>query len=1256
MKATGKLRDLPVKVKKQIRIILLLLCAVATFAAPASVGGYSILKDETVIGSAAAIEDVDLLLVAASAFGEARKVMNATDLDAKDTFVRNTESIISYKWQNVGLIVGSRDALSGSTWSTYQSPVTLSATEVETYGSSSLGEAYNKYKSFGYAIQNMNRSAQKSNTSAVSVNEGLDAMSTAAIQLGSFGTKFLDEYNPGPVLLSLYDSRNLGRYPDNKLVQIVVSNDTLYNLVSLFGDRVPGTPFSFFVLFNAVTAIIMFALSQFIVLLGNRTIGDTIRKLVLRVVIGSGGIYVIATVMSTALGWVTDTIMNVEVSETSHYVENNLNVYDWYLTGFQLPALTELKIDSTGNFVFDRATVRAINEYTYRRLVGEPADGDIDRAMQERMETYAQNGNIGTASFVTPSITSADGGEAWATDVYYAVMNNYAQNKELTDGRDDEGSALYGKSENFNLFWCRYLWMSSLSMSSDGSGGWTVTGNGSTSYYGLNPISAFNLVRSDFSGEAISSTQTVYPKLAYVAFDVVKVPDVSSTNNMNSITRFIASFTLILAAMQGLITIFTAGFGGLLSGGIKTATGSSHGIGQALGAVVTLVFGVVGISVIMSSILSLLDTIYGIAKSLVLDTDIVMAFLQPMQDALSGIPVLGAALTTICKTGIDMILTLIMALTFPKLGKIPITMFAQFMSEIPGHMAEKAQMIEGMVLSGRSSAGGGLPPGGRGQSGRYSQQAQQMGAKAFQGGARQAGQVIKAGAMAATSLAGASLSAAGKAINRKADALEGKPENPGLGNWDDMSAEQQARAADVAAGTDGWNEMSEEARQQVLKDAGVYDDNNAHAPGNDDPVKNEQPTQETTGPGEQEKKDGKGAGDKDNKPPVEGEKQDGEKPVDNPVNDPNNPNNPAGMQQPVQEASMSNPVEKAEPEEVMESGGTAGGAGDQDGDKSLNGKEESVNGGTGQEDGNGGEETGEETVEGTEGGREVQEAAPGDSLNTENTTVEGGDQKSDVSVEQTENEESLNVDESRAVGGPEDGQLPEGTDPATGLPSTVDGNVPGTGGLNPPGDTSGGKDGTHGSKGTTEKATSVNGGGTSGGTVSGKSGGGLPPGKSGNSSPGQGGAPGGYHSVNNTNQTGGNSSTHINAQANRNMQARQNVNAKGSADQSRTLNGNQGKDAGRMDGMAKSKYGKNMTIREQRQARALHAIGDGLQMMGGNRTFKQGIREALSYTAEAAAASVVPPEMMSAFAQDLRNKRQIRNELRRHDVQNNKKK
>lgn len=209
-------------------------------------GGYSALKDRAVISSAAAIEDVDLLLVGASAFGEARKVINASDNEAVDTFVANTETILSNKWQNIGLIVGAREALSGSTWSTYQSPITLSATEVATYGSDDLSEAYDKYKAFGYAVQNLNSSAQKSNTTAVSVDEGLDAMSTAAIKLGSFGVRFLNDYNPGPILISLYDYRQLNNYRDNKLVQIVTNNEILNNVLRTFGEPVAGTGISFF--------------------------------------------------------------------------------------------------------------------------------------------------------------------------------------------------------------------------------------------------------------------------------------------------------------------------------------------------------------------------------------------------------------------------------------------------------------------------------------------------------------------------------------------------------------------------------------------------------------------------------------------------------------------------------------------------------------------------------------------------------------------------------------------------------------------------------------------------------------------------------------------------------------------------------------------------------------------------------------------------------------------------------------------------
>ena len=106
MKVLDKVKNLPSKVKKQLHTALLLLCAITTFAVPAFGGGYNILKDKSVISSAAAIEDVDLLLVAASAFGEARKVMNATDNDAKSIFTENTTAIVGSKWQNIGLLVG----------------------------------------------------------------------------------------------------------------------------------------------------------------------------------------------------------------------------------------------------------------------------------------------------------------------------------------------------------------------------------------------------------------------------------------------------------------------------------------------------------------------------------------------------------------------------------------------------------------------------------------------------------------------------------------------------------------------------------------------------------------------------------------------------------------------------------------------------------------------------------------------------------------------------------------------------------------------------------------------------------------------------------------------------------------------------------------------------------------------------------------------------------------------------------------------
>lgn len=1227
MKVTETIKGLPTKVKRQLKNAMLLVCAIATFAVPAFGGGYSVLKEEHITSQAAAIEDVDLLLVAASAFGEARKVMNATDNDLKDIFVSNTSAIIGNKWPNMGLIIGARDSLSGSIWSNYQSPLTLSGSEVTTYGDSNLADAYNKYKAFGYAVQNLNSNAQKSQGSAVAVEEGLDAMSAAAIKLSSFGVKFLNDYNPGPVLIALYDSSYLATYSSNKLVQIVLNNDVLKNIITLFGDPVVtigATNWSFFVVINAVLAIVGFALSLLLTLLGNRSIGDGLRKFIIRIFIGTCGIYLIGNFMSIMLGWVNETMLDVGQSDESRYVEENLNLYDWYLTGFKLPSGTNLQIDSKGNFIFTPDIVRSINKYTYGRIHG----GGDDAAIKAQMESYTQSSNVGIASFIMPSYSSGEeGGEAWSTDVYYAVLKNYAENKEdLMDDGGNESSPLHDGG-SFTLFKSRYFWMSDMQMDQNGDG-WTASGYGGDNFYGLNPISAFNLIRSDFSGSGITATATVYPSIAYVAFDVNSLHSYSdsASTNMNALTRFIACFTLVLAALKGLITIFTAGFGGLISGGVKTAVGSSQGLGQALGAVIALLGGIIGISLIMSMTMSLLDTVYGIALEIVGDTEVLNSFLQPVQEAVGGIPVLGKVLVGICRSIAEAIMTLVLALTFPKLGGIPITVFAQYMADLPGHMAERAQMIESTLMSGRSSAGGGFG-GPRGGSGQYGRMARQMAGNAFSSASRQTGAIVGAGMAAAGSLAGAGLSLAGKQLNKKADGLEGKPDNPGIKNWDDMSPEQQAKAAEAASSTDGWADMDEDARQAALKDAGVYDDNRAdsgtpeHDPamGSDIGSVEEAPVEESVAAAE----DTLDAADS----VVEEAPQD---PAAGTVEE-----NGAPIQEVGQESSMNQPAaQETEPAPAVSAEGGA---------PAETAPAAAPVIGTGGEGKTGG------TVPSTGNGS-------GQTVNVkEGDHVEGSKQTVDTKVKQDARMDAKSVDASNTVNttdaGKELGTAPTATMPTGELSGT-------TTGLGATGTAAGGITATAQQAQAAGKET-VHSGSLPTGTSSSKTG---------RSAAQQSGANAHYTSVSQNTQAGGNTTqtntAHADSMTQVNMGADQSRSVSQAGSPTQAPGGQQSLDqeidpqarkaaeagsAGQSmnNGTAKSQYGKEMTAKEQRQARLLHAAGDGLQMMGGNRTLGQGIVDALGYAKDAALIAATPEELQqSGFMTNLRMKRMEKEQRR----------
>ena len=1334
MRIAEKIKRIPAKAKRQARTILLLACAVATFAAPAFGGGYHALMEPEVVGHAGSVEDIDLQLVAASAFGEARKAMNATDNELKDIFVENTASIVSYKWQNMGLIIGPRDSLTGTSWGTFLTPTTVSGSEIVTYNNAHLTDAYNKYKAFGFAFQNMNNSAQKSADTSVSAEEGLDAMSAAAIKLGSFGVEFLNKYNPGPVLLALYDSSYLAAYSNNELVKIVLGNDVLSNVVRFFGDTVitvAGWNISMFVMLNCVIAVFSLALWMlFKVLMGNGTIGDGIVKFLTRIVIGAAGIFLIANLMSTLLQWVNDTVYDVGNSGDSRYVEDNLNIYDWYLTGFQLPSGVTLQIDASGHFMWTPTVVRAVNEYTYGRLVGTPSD----ELMRERMETYTENGNVGKASFVTPSMASGeDGSEAWSTDVYYALMKNYAENKEsLLDGNDDPENPLYGRNY-MSIYMCRYLWMSSLGMSQNGAG-WNVTGNGSSTYYGLNPISALNLVRTDFSGESIAATQKVDPAIAYVGFDICNTFTGDAPTHMNAITRFIACFTLVLAALKGLITIITAGFGGLISGGIKTATGSAYGLGQAIGAVLALLGGILGISLIMSMTLSLLDTVYGIAAGLVGDTEVLDGFLAPIVDGIDEIPIIGKLLAGAISGIAEMIMTLVLSLTFPKMGGIPITVFAQAMADIPGHIGERAQMLEAQLASGRSGGGMGRGHGGGGQYGRM---AQGMAGQAFTRATQQAGQIVGAGAAALGSIAGAGLSLAGKKMNEKADALEGKPQNPGLGNWDDLTPEQQGKAAEAAAGAENWNDMTQDERQQYLSDAGVFDEG-ADSGALGDAADAVDDAQEAAAEAMADTVDEATEG----MDPVQG---DGGAPEDAGTSVPDVGEDQGMNQQDassMEQDAAGPPMEAGETDSVQPEG-QAGAAGHPDaadgagGRQPESGSQPNVHGAdasgsmnqesgsgterTGQQPGQGSGQEGQRTGQGSQAegagpGRDGQAGASGQSgtssasgqagtssapgvnetmnVNEGGTTV-SGDSNIDNNVRQDANAEVKNVDAGSTANTENVSELGDGGGEA---PVPGDASALGTGaGPEPLGGAAPGQEGPFagpaadggmpGKEGPTGQAPGRDGHGSTQGSF----GGGTGSGHGGEAS--SSGAPGNYTSVNNQ-SSAESASQQMNVSANgsntvnmggeggpRSMQERVREAREGNgqaASQSLSQEGKdgQGQDGqykapkwlqdskakqqtghGGMNGTATSKYGKQMTLKEQKKARTLHAAGDALQMIGGNRTMGEGIRDALGYAKDAALIYSTPDEFQSSdFMQSLRMKRMERNQRRQNRQGGEKKK
>lgn len=750
-------------VKKRLRLAVLLLLILLTAAVPLLSGsGGSAFQDPPVTaeawGNDGAYDKISLEMVAATAFYDARRVSIWTNETTPMFYTNLAKLVQGDHWGNVGLFIGPKGTSENSDiWSIFISRVMVTDEQAKKYDvrlateSGSVDRPFTKYRAFGSAIQKLNVQAMNVKGSSTSINNGLNALSAAGARIANLGITIIDDYNPAPLVLALFDAGELNNHPNNRLVQFVNKNDVVADVFKFFGSQTSfGVSMMFLIL--TILVVLLVVTSVLMTLINGRAAGENLRKAFVKIIIGCIGVPLIARGLDTGLGFLQAAATAEEENPEAAYVESNLNFADWYLTGFAIPSGQTVSINKYGEFSFTSENIRAINEYTYNKLHGTPTDA----LMKDTMERYQSqdNGIHMGVSFAEPM---NDDGTSWKTDAYYEAMDTFGTSEEELDETIVTGETGY----------IGYLATNGIKMSAIGGNpdkGWTLTSGGEP--YGVSPIAATNMMRTSFTGSAMVSN--TFNVMGSVAFDA---DFGGSTTSMNAITRFLATFTMVVAAVKGLFTIFTSGFAGIVGGGMKSAGGSSAGFGQALGGILAVVGGVFGISIIMTLSFQLLTVVYSTIVDLIngVGTEAIDEMMRPIRDTVGKIPLIGSLITGALKGAATFIMTVIMALTVPKFGGIPITLFCQAMAELPHRFAERAQQIENK-FTGDFRAGG--MHGGAGAS--ASQLASQAANSAKMG-------ALAMGAGAATAIGAAGGFALNKAGQRLGKKYEGTDTGDGSG-------------------------------------------------------------------------------------------------------------------------------------------------------------------------------------------------------------------------------------------------------------------------------------------------------------------------------------------------------------------------------------------------------------------------------------------------------------------------------------------